>query len=399
MNETATKKIENTSEDSIFPTPEALRERFLALETELNEVVVGRPEVVRGLLVGLLSGNHVFLLGPPGTAKSLLLDALCYRLGGARIYKRLFTAYTQPEEVFGPIRISGLKQDRFERRIEDYLPDVHLGFIDEVWKAGSPILNTLLKVLNERKFENDTYTVDCPLRLALFASNETPSSSELEALYDRIALRFQVGEPLLARDWETVYLGRTRSADECEVEVSLDELDAARDLVRQAVQFPVKVAKMVRKLGSRLNGEGYVISSRRECQLRLAVQAHAWLEGRDSVSIEDLLLPYSATVWRTEEEIAPGQALVEETVAPSFYKAHHGLKVARKASREFNRAGRMRSSDKLDYQAAAVQQVAKVRAVLPQILEEASSAEKPRIREIIETVKIISDELVKEVRQ
>ena len=187
--------------------------------------------------------------------------------------------------------------------------------------------------------------------------------------------------------------------DECEVEISLEELDAARDLVRQAVKFPIKVAKKVRKLGSRLNGEGYVISSRRECQLRLAVQAHAWLEGRDSVSTEDLLLPYSATVWRTEEEIAPGQALVEEIVAPSFYKAHAGLKVARKASREFNRAGKMRNSDKFDYQAAAVQQVGKVRAVLPHILEEASSAEKPRIREIIETVKIISDELVKEVRQ
>ena len=398
MNETATKEIENTSEDSVFPTPEALRQRFLALETELNEVVVGRPEVVRGLLVGLLSGNHVFLLGPPGTAKSLLLDSLCYRLGGARIYKRLFPAYPQPEEVFGPIRISGLKQDRFERRIEDYLPDVHLAFIDEVWKAGSPILNTLLKVLNERKFENDTHTLDCPLRLALFASNETPASSELEALYDRIALRFLIEEPMLAKDWEAMYLGQTRGVDECEVEVSLEELDAARKQVRE-VRFPVMIARLARKLGRKLRQEGMALSPRRECQLRLAVQAHAWLEGRDSVSIEDLLLPYSATVWRTEEEIAPGQALVEETVAPSFYKAHHGLKVARKASREFNRAGRMRSSDKLDYQAAAVQQVAKVRAVLPHILEEASSAEKPRIRKIIETVEIISDKLVKKVKQ
>ena len=397
MNETATKEIENTSEDSVFPTPEALRQRFLALETELNEVVVGRPEVVRGLLLGLLSGNHVFLLGPPGTAKSLLLDSLCRRLGGARIYKRLFTAYTQPEEVFGPVRISGLKQDRFERRIEDYLPDVHLAFIDEVWKAGSPILNTLLKVLNERKFENDTHTLDCPLRLALFASNETPASSELEALYDRIALRFLIEEPMLAKDWEAMYLGQTRGVDECEVEVSLEELDAARKQVRE-VRFPVMIARLARKLGRKLRQEGMALSPRRECQLRLAVQAQAWLDGRDAVNREDLLQPYSATAWRTEEEIAPAQKLVMKTVAPAYYKACRGLRVVRKDKRDFDRAGESEASNYLEHRAMALQNVQKVRSNLHRIVEEATDCEVAGVREVIELTNDIYTEMIEEVK-
>ena len=397
MNQTATKEIENTSEDTVFPTPEALRQRFLALETELNEVVVGRPEGVRGLLTGLLSNNHVFLLGPPGTAKSLLLDSLCHRIGGARIYKRLFTAYTQPEEVFGPVRISGLKQDRFERRIEDYLPDVHLAFIDEVWKAGSPILNTLLKVLNERKFENDTQTLECPLRLALFASNETPASSELEALYDRIALRFLIEESMLTKDWEAMYLGQTRGVDECEVEVSLEELDAARKQVRE-VRFPVMVAWLARKLGRKLRQEGMALSPRRECQLRLAVQAQAWLDGRDAVNREDLLQPYSATAWRTEEEIAPAQKLIEKTVSPAYYKVRRGLNVVRKAKRNFDRSGKSDDSDYLEHRALALQNVQKVRSNLNRISKEATEGEVTGVRKGIESINDIYTEMVEEVK-
>src|SRR5205807_7865904 len=130
-------------------------------------------------------------VGPPGAAKSLLLDSIMNWTSGKR-FAILLTKFTVPEEVAGPISVRSLKDDHYRRVTTSRLPEAELAFVDEIWKASSAILNTLLRMLNERTFENDGASVPVPLRLCVAASNEWPSpetGKELTALLDRFLFR------------------------------------------------------------------------------------------------------------------------------------------------------------------------------------------------------------------
>ncbi|MFN6049426.1 MAG: AAA family ATPase, partial [Planctomycetia bacterium] len=119
-------------------------------------------------------------------------------------FQMLFTRYSLPEEVFGPVSLMGLKQDRFVRVIEGKLPTAELAFADEIFNANSSILNSMLKILNERIFEpGDGSKIQVPLKLFVGASNQWPQEQEqgkeLNALFDRFLLRKRV-KPILSRE-------------------------------------------------------------------------------------------------------------------------------------------------------------------------------------------------------
>jgi len=134
----------------------------------------------------------VLFLGPPGTAKSLLSKSVCEAIDGYFFYY-LLTRFTTPEEVFGPLSLKALQRDDFRRRTEGYLPAAHVAFLDEIFKSNSSILNSLLTILNERKFTSGNHLMDVPLLTAFGASNEMPEDNEsLEALYDRFLFRCSV---------------------------------------------------------------------------------------------------------------------------------------------------------------------------------------------------------------
>ena len=167
--------------------------KLQAIEAELNRYLVRRNDEVHGALLALIARQHVFFLGAPGTAKSLMSSELCRRVRGAVYFKKLLTAYTLPDELFGPVSIKALHDDRLVRRFEGYLPDAHIAQIDEIWKCPSSTLNSMLTILNEREFLNDTTTVRAPLVSAFVTSNEVPpADASVNALYDRVLLRFNV---------------------------------------------------------------------------------------------------------------------------------------------------------------------------------------------------------------
>jgi MoxR-like ATPase len=151
-----------------------------------------RKDVIDGALAAVLAGEHVLLVGPPGTAKSALARAIAQAFGG-NYFERLLTKFSTPEELFGAISLKALEQDRFARVTSGKLPEAEFAFVDEVFKANSAILNSLLTLVNERVFHNDGQPVACPLVSMFGASNELPEGKDLEALFDRFLLRFEVG--------------------------------------------------------------------------------------------------------------------------------------------------------------------------------------------------------------
>ena len=168
-----------------------MQNQFEKLRTDLVSKFPERNAVIDGSLCAVLAGEHVLFIGPPGTAKSALVRAIALAFTGT-YFERLVTKFSTPEELFGPISLKALEQDKFTRLTTGKLPEAQFAFIDEIFKANSAILNSLLAVVNERVFHNDGQPMQVPLVTMFGASNELPEGKELEALFDRFLLRFEV---------------------------------------------------------------------------------------------------------------------------------------------------------------------------------------------------------------
>ena len=172
-----------------------LKLRIESLLQQLNERVFEKEHVVALSLLSAVAGESIFLLGPPGVAKSMVARRLKLAFRDAYAFEYLMSRFSTPDEIFGPVSISKLKDaDTYERIVDGYLPSATIAFLDEIWKAGPAIQNALLTIINEKIYRNGQFSIRVPLKGLIAASFELPAQGQgLEALWDRFLLRCLVG--------------------------------------------------------------------------------------------------------------------------------------------------------------------------------------------------------------
>ena len=184
----------------------------------LKRRFVGRDEVVDLIALAVIAGEHLFLHGPPGTAKSALIRQFATAVRG-RYFEYLLTRFSEPNEVFGPIDLVRLREGTVATVTTGMLPEAEFVFLDELFNANSAILNNLLTVLNERVYRRGAEVHRLPLLSLFSASNHLPEDDALRALFDRFLLRCHVDNlrreampRLLAAGWELEQAGPIESS-------------------------------------------------------------------------------------------------------------------------------------------------------------------------------------------
>ena len=292
-------------------TRPALAPRLRAILDCLEAGLVERRQSVRLALLAALAGEHTLLIGPPGTAKSELARRLHAVFRDARYFERLLTRFSVPEELFGPLSIQALEQDRYERHTAGFLPDASIAFIDEVFKANSAILNALLTLLNEREFDNGAGRQACPLISAIGATNEVPEDEVGEAFFDRFLVRLPVAAVSHEAFGALLEAGQAGGWQAPDAELRLDVAEiAALARAAERVVLPNELVGLMGELRRHFAAMPLPVSDRRWVKIVWLLRVAAIAEGRERLAAWDLLL----LPWLTAPD-APRQAAVADWLA------------------------------------------------------------------------------------
>lgn len=298
-------------------------ERFKLLLQEMNRGIYEKETEISLSLLAALAGESIILLGPPGVAKSMVARQLKTAFREAQSFEYLMSRFSTPDEIFGPVSIQKLKtSDTYERAVEGYLPTADVVFLDEIWKAGPAIQNTLLTVINEKIFRNGNREMHLPLKLLVAASNELPAKGEgLEALWDRFVIRIESRPIKLEKNFRAMLLevkseerGVKKQSSAAEGKANSNAITAEEyaEWTERIGKIGVKIEVLdaisaIRKSLRTVNVDeaaerrNIYVSDRRWKNIVRLLRTSAFMQDREEVDICDLL-PIYHCLWQEPEE-------------------------------------------------------------------------------------------------
>lgn len=306
---------------------QSLKTRIQSILERLNEGVHEREEVLAVALLSALAGHNSFLLGPPGTAKSLISRRISSAFREHQYFECLMNKFTTPEEVVGPVSIKALKEDKYTRKTDRYLPTADFAFLDEIWKSSPAILNTLLTLINEKTFKNGHEVTKVPLKALVSASNETPGNDQgLEALYDRFSVRLYV-PPMMEADNFNTLLQSPPTSSTIEIDDKLRIGDEEWQQWQKAIhnvalsEETLYIIKSIRtELAEQSEDFKIYVSDRRWQRAALLIKASAFFSDRDRTNHTDTLL-LRHCLWTTNDNREAVMEIVENAVREKGFES------------------------------------------------------------------------------
>lgn len=313
-----------------------MKERINKILHALNKNLFEREEIVKLTLLTTIAGESIFLLGQPGVAKSLIARRIKEVFKDGNSFEYLMNRFSTPDEIFGPIAISKLKKDdKYERITEKYLPTADIVFLDEIWKAGPSIQNSLLTVINEKVYRNGQQEVKIPLKGLISASNELPSKGEgLEALWDRFIIRYLVENISDPNKFNTFL-----STENIGFDASIDEKDKITDAEYKKWQTNIdkvkisdealNVINVIRNYISKHNNnkntkQPIYVSDRRWKKIVRILKTSAFLNDRKSIDLMDCFL-IAHTIWDEVEQIEIVKEFISDAIKNHGYSLKYNL--------------------------------------------------------------------------
>ena len=298
------------------------KEKINSIIKKLSEGLYEKEEVIGLTLLCALAGKSIFLFGLPGTAKSLIVRRVASAFKDSKYFGQLMNRFSTPEDVFGPVSLSKLKEDKFERQTEGYLPKADFVFLDEIWKSSPSILNTLLTIINEKVYRNGSQEEKVPLKALVAASNETPPKGQgLEAMYDRFIMRLLVDPAKDVNNFKSLIVDKDVSFDagfSDEEKISTKDWEDLKSIIEE-IKVPENVLNIICSIKDEIdeynkgNNDAIYISDRRWKNIVYILKTAAYLCDRDEILPVDCFL-ISHCIWTLEENIDEVKKIVEKSI-------------------------------------------------------------------------------------
>lgn len=332
-----TKTLSQEQVKNIQISGQEIKKTIQNIIEKLSQDLVEREEVLRLAFLCAMSGESMFMLGPPGIAKSLIARKIQSAFKKAKSFEVLLNRYSTPDEIFGPIDITELKEGKYTRKIEGYLPDSNIGFLDEIWKASSSIQNSLLMIINEKLFVNDGKSIKVPLVLLIAASNELPERNKgLEAMWDRFIIRLDMKPIQKDDDFLRLFTNSANILDKQDL-TDDEKIDLAKlqEVSRNSsyIEIPLNIEKFIILLRQKItefnktviekNPEANAfdliyVSDRKWKKIAGLLRNSAYLNGRMMVDISDCFI-LANIIWNNDGQIKPIKDMIDTCVAEIEY--------------------------------------------------------------------------------
>ena len=315
-----------------------IRTKIEGLLEHLNAGVYEKQEVIGlALLATLAGGKGIFMLGPVGIAKSLVAARIKFIFPNAKHFEYLMTKYSTPDEIFGNISVSKLKNDIYERQVDGFLPTADVAFLDEIFKGSSSIQNSLLRIVNEKLYRNGSKDIKVPMKALIAASNELPEKGQ-EAIWDRLLIRYLDGNIKERDNFEQMIVDDNDLSKDCvpaKFKISFPEYD---QIVKEigSVTVPQNILNLIQIIRGMIHVRNQAeppekqvyVSDRRWKNIMRILKASAFLNDRGEVNLSDCFL-MSHCLWNEPDQFVTISELIAEAISKHGYFNKNAAKLSK----------------------------------------------------------------------